>query len=78
MKGLDRYLTTPPEDYYSDYFDRLYEYYTEAQFTEMDFDGFIESDTEERWVDSLIYKEYDPKKSAEIIYRAFKRFKNKW
>lgn len=77
MKGLDRYLTTPPEDGYSEYFERLYEHLTEEQYNEMNEALFIESETEEKWVDSLMYKEIDPRKSAEIIYRAFKRFKDR-
>ena len=77
MKGLDRYLTTPPEDSFTNFCEMIYTSYTKKEYDEMDEANFIESETEEDWINKLLYKDYPIRKSAEILYRAFKRYKNK-
>jgi len=72
---LDQYLTTPPENSFTNFCELLYECYTDKQYNEMEEVHFIESRREEDWINKLLYKDYSPNKSVEILYRAFKLYK---
>lgn len=77
IPGLDAWLTTPPEDGFTEFCEVVNEYYSDAIYSEMENCEFIESETENKWLNKLFNKLYPVGDSARLIERAFRRYKNK-
>lgn len=76
MQGLDRYLTTEPEDGFTPYAEQVIdklsdEFHREAYVT----GDFENSDTENRWLEKMFRRDVAPEQAAKIIERAYKIFK---
>jgi len=71
-QSLDRYLTTPPDDGFTDYCEAVTEAFTDTFFDTNE--SRILDDTEQidKWLDKLCFSGVEPEKAAKIIERAFK------
>lgn len=69
--ALDKYLTTPPEDYF---LDEVYDNFSE-DFWEENQDWIENSKTCNNWIDKCGYNEYYPRYTSKLIERAFKIYK---
>lgn len=70
-QSLDRYLTSPPDDGFTDYFELVIEALTQEFFDDNE-DWVLDSKEFENWVSKCYYSERDPETSAKIIQRARK------
>lgn len=70
-QSLDRYLTSPPDDGFTDYFELVTEALTQ-EFFDANEDWVLDSKDFEKWVGKCFDKGYAPEKSALIIERAKK------
>lgn len=69
MKGLDKYLTTPPDDGLEDYMEVVVESFTDKFFDEEE-DWLMDSTQMETWTMKLFNKDYQPEDVAPVIERA--------
>ena len=71
-QSLDRYLTTPPDDGFTDYCEAVTEAFTDTFFDTNE--SWILDDTEQidKWLDKLCFSGVEPEKASKIIERAFK------
>ena len=75
MKGLDKYLTTPYEDGFEDYNERVIDAFSDA-FYKLNEDWIIDSDLCLKWINHIFYKgNHNPKECAKLIQRAFNLYK---
>lgn len=76
MKGLDKYLTTAPEDCaYENWQDLVCDLYPPEFWTPNE-DWIIDNNTSIEWHWRLYERGREPKAAAEIIMRAFNIYKN--
>jgi hypothetical protein len=74
MKGLDKWLTTNPNDEDDAFFESVIDNYTDA-FFEAQENKFIFSDKETDIINKCISKDYSPKTTAIVIERLHKLYK---
>jgi hypothetical protein len=74
MKGLDKWLTTNPNDQDDSFFEAVVESYNDKFYDEQE-DKFVYSDEETDLINKCISKGYSPKESALIIERLHKLYK---
>ena len=80
QKSLDRYLTTEPEDAFTPYCEMVVEAFSDS-FYERVYEtdlmigkGFPDSKVENKWLNKLFSKGFEPSFSAKIIERAYRIF----
>jgi len=73
-QSLDKYLTTPTNECFSDYCESVTEEFSNLFFEENE--SWILNDTKkiDEWLERLLYKDTEPKRAANIIERAFKLY----
>lgn len=71
MKGLDRYLTNPPEDGFDSYCESVIEAVSD-EFYERNQDWIV---SDYKWFEKLFHKGIESELAAKIIERAFKIYK---
>jgi hypothetical protein len=75
MKGLDNYLTNPPDDGFEDYHERVIDNFTD-EFYRVNEDWIIDSDLCLKWVNKCFYKgTHEPKYCAKLIQRTFNLYR---
>ena len=74
MKGLDKYLTTPPDDTFTEYCEEICERFNDAFFEANEYWIMNNDSLCSTWMESLHNKETVPSKAARIIERAHKMF----
>lgn len=74
--SLDKYLTSPPDDGISDYFDLVTEAFSEEFFDENE-EWILNEKQSEDWIIMCWEKGHEPLKTAKIIERAKKIILNK-
>ena len=65
IKGLDKWLTTPPDDMYYNWVEEVSDNYDDFMYE------FLDTPKEIDATDKLFEKEYAPKRAAAIISRYF-------
>lgn len=73
--SLDRYLTTPPDDGFDNYFENVCENLSNEFWDEHE-DWILDSKEFEKSVERCFNKGCEPKYSASIIERAFRIYKS--
>ena len=73
--SLDRYLTTPPDDGFDNYFENVCENLSN-EFWDAHEDWILDSKEFEKSVERCFNKGCEPKYSASIIERAFRIYKS--
>lgn len=71
-QSLDRYLTTPPDDGFTDYYEAVTEAFTDTFFDANESWILDETEQIDKWLDKLCFSGVEPEKAAKIIERAFK------
>lgn len=74
-QSLDRYLTSPPDDGFTDYFELVTEALTQ-DFFDANEDWVLNDKQSEKWIGMCFDKGIDPEKSALIIQRAKKIYEH--
>lgn len=74
-QSLDRYLTTPPNDGFTNYCENVTEAFTENFFNENESWILDETEQIDKWLSKLYYNSVNYKKAAATIERAFKLYK---
>lgn len=74
--SLDRWLTTPPDDEFTDYCEYVVDAFSE-EFYDKNEDWIIDSEQSDKWLSNLYRKSIDPKEASKIIERAFIRYIDK-
>jgi len=69
--ALDRYLTSEPDNGFTDYCEAVTEAFTDEFFDKNETWIIDETEQIDKWLDKLFYKEIEPKQAAKIIERAF-------
>jgi hypothetical protein len=73
--GLDRYLTTPPDDGFSNWCEDLLGEKISDDFYEKNEDWLLDQNgTGNKWINKLFFKDFDTTQAAKIIERAHKMF----
>ena len=71
-QSLDRYLTTPPDDGFTDYCEAVTESFTDTFFDANESWILDETEQIDKWLNKLCFIGVEPEKAAKIIERAFK------
>lgn len=71
-QSLDRYLTNPPDDGFTDYCEAVTEAFRDTFFDKNEVWIIDETEQIDKWLNKLCYKDIAPKQAAMIIERAFK------
>ena len=71
-QSLDRYLTTPPDDGFTDYCERVTEAFSDDFFNTNERWILDETEQIDKWFNKLFSKGIEPIISSKIIERAFK------
>lgn len=72
--AYDRWLTTPPEDGYTDYWEQIVDALSYTFYEDQE-KWIDQSDLYSNWVEKLFSKSVDPKIAAVIIERTFSLYK---
>ncbi len=70
--SLDRYLTNPPEDNYTEWCEEVTANQMTAEFYYQNEDWIMDNDSQcDKWLNKLFNKGKEPKQAAIIIEKAF-------
>lgn len=75
--SLDRYLTSEPEDNFTPFVEKVYEFLPDATFEEMDKLRFIDSEIESAFLWHCCFREVAPEMTALYTINLFYRLKAK-
>lgn len=75
-QGLDKYLTKEPEDDFTPFCEKLYEFFDSEFYEEISKEpnSFEDSKTANKWLNKLFDESFDPEQGAIIFKRAYRMF----